>query len=217
MNFKAAIFDLDGTLLNTLDDIADSMNGALRSLGFPAWPTDRYRGFVGMGLEMLATHVLPADRCDEVIVSECLTAMRELYGKGWAGRTKPYEGIPEALAALRQHGIHCAVLSNKAHEFVLTMISHFFGDEAFEFVLGGGRFPLKPDPAGALHIAESEGIIPSAFVFVGDSDIDMKTANSAGMFAIGAAWGFRTRRELLLSGARLIAETPTDIVAAVSG
>jgi len=216
MKFKAAIFDLDGTLLNTLDDIADSMNGALQRLGFPAWPTDRYRDVVGMGLDMLAARVLPADRCDEATVNTCLAVMRELYTEAWARRTLPYEGIPAMLAALRQRGIRCAVLSNKAHELVLTMVSHFFGDNTFDFVLGGGRFQLKPDPAGAIHIAASAGIPPSEFVLAGDSDVDMKTACSAGMFAIGATWGFRSRRELCLSGARLLADTPADIVAAVS-
>jgi phosphoglycolate phosphatase len=217
MNFKAALFDLDGTLLDTLDDIADAMNGALAALGFPAWPTAQYRDFVGMGLEQLAERVLPADRRTGRDIAACLAAMRRIYAESWSHRTAPYKGIPEALLALRERGIRCAVLSNKAHAFVLTMVNHYFGEATFDVVLGGGRFPLKPDPAGALSIAASTGIAPSAFVFVGDSDVDMKTAGAAGMFAIGAAWGFRTREELLANGARVLAETPADIVTAISG
>jgi phosphoglycolate phosphatase len=217
MIYRAAIFDLDGTLLNTLDDIADSMNGALQRLGLPGWPVEQYRSMVGMGLDQLALRVLPEDRSDAATVSACLAAMRELYAARWAVRTRPYDGIPEMLRALRQAGIRCAVLSNKAHEFVVTMISHFFGDKAFELILGGGRFPLKPDPSGALHIAASIGLPPGEIVFIGDSDVDMKTAGNAGMFGIGATWGFRTREELLQNGAQFLAETPIDIVSAVTG
>jgi phosphoglycolate phosphatase len=217
MKYSAAIFDLDGTLLDTLDDIADSMNGALQRLGLPTWPTAQYREFVGMGLDQLAQRVLPADRCDPETASACLAAMRERYAAGWARRTRPYAGIAEALRALRQADVRCAVLSNKADEFVRTMVAHYFGDGTFEFVLGGGRFPLKPDPAGALHIAATFGLPPGAFALVGDSDVDMKTACGAGMFGIGATWGFRSRTELLESGARYLADTPADIVTAISG
>jgi phosphoglycolate phosphatase len=217
MIYRAAIFDLDGTLLNTLDDIADSMNSALQELGLPGWPVEQYRGMVGMGLDQLALRVLPGDRSDAATVSACLAAMRKFYAARWAVRTRPYEGIPEMLQVLRQAGIRCAVLSNKAHEFVVTMISHFFGEKVFEFILGGGKFPLKPDPSGALHIAASLSLPPREFVLIGDSDVDMKTAGNAGMFGIGATWGFRTREELLQNGAQFLAETPGDIVSEVTG
>ena len=216
MNFRGVIFDLDGTLLDTLDDLADSMNVALQRFGAPPHPAVRYRNFVGRGLEMLTRAALPEDRRDEATVKKCLKAMREIYAVRWAIRTRPYDGIANLLTDLARLGIRRAVLSNKAHDATVTIVTHFFGN-AFDMVLGNGVFPLKPDPAAALHIVASLELSPHEFIYVGDSDIDMKTATNAGMFPVGATWGFRTPEELQANGAKLLVERPGKILAALAG
>lgn len=208
------MFDLDGTLLNTLEDIAQAMNAALAVLGAPAHPVDSYRNLVGRGLEILAFKVLPEDRRDRATVVECVTVMREEYGRTWAKATKPYAGIIELLALLADRKIKTAVLSNKADDFAKITVAHFFPAHRFELVVGSGTaFPNKPDPAGALHIARSLYAEPGNCVFVGDSDIDMQTGCNAGMYTIGVLWGFRSAEELLANGAKLLVSTPAEIVA----
>ena len=212
MRFTAIIFDLDGTLLDTLDDIAFSMNAALAGMDAPTHPTSAYRRFVGQGLDTLARLVLPDARRDEATVKECVAAMRKVYDKRWAHATRPYEGIADMLAALKQAGIRCAVCSNKAHDFTVKMVSHFFGDGAFAMVVGGGKFQSKPDPEGVLHIAKTLAVAPENIMYVGDSDVDMMTAVSAGMYPVGVAWGFRSKEELIENGAKVIVERPGEIV-----
>jgi phosphoglycolate phosphatase len=215
MKYKAAIFDLDGTLLDTLEDIAFSMNAALREMGVPAHPAADYRGFVGQGLDMLAYEVLPESRRDEVSVKQCVAAMRTVYAGRWAHETKPYNGVSGMLAALRKAGVRCAVCSNKAHDFTMRIISHFFGGKTFDAVVGGGKFAPKPDPAGVLHIAASMGLAPEEIIYVGDSDVDMRTAVNAGMYPLGVTWGFRSKEELLANGAKTIVDTPEQITSKI--
>lgn len=208
------IFDLDGTLLDTLDDIAQAMNAALAVLGAPAHPVDDYRVLVGRGLEVLAFKVLPENRRDGATVAECVALMREEYGRAWARSTKPYAGITELLALLADRKIRTAVLSNKADDFAKITVAHFFPSCRFEMVMGSSTaFPNKPDPAGALHIARSFSAEPETCLFVGDSDVDMQTARNAGMYPIGVLWGFRSAEELLASGAKLLVSTPGEIMA----
>ena len=216
MNFRAIIFDLDGTLLNTLEDIAHAMNSALVKLGAPVHAAADYRRYVGEGLEVLAYRVLPQERRDDATVKQCVAAMREEYARSWARATKPYDGIPELLAELGRRSVRCAVLSNKAHDFALSMVTHFFGSGTFERVIGAGVFPQKPDPTGALHIAAEMGIGPEAFLFVGDSDVDMRTACRAGMHPTGVQWGFRTAEELRANGAKSLVERPEEILGILS-
>jgi len=213
MKYPAIIFDLDGTLLNTLDDIAFSMNAALAGLGAPTHRADNYRRFVGQGLDRLAYLVLPENRRDETTVMQCVAAMRKVYAGRWAHETKPYAGIPGMLLSLRKANVRCAVCSNKAHDFTVKMVNHFFGAAAFAMVLGGGKFAPKPDPEGALYIAKAMGIDPMAFMYIGDSDIDMQTADRAGMYPVGVAWGFRSKEELLANGAKILVNKPQEIVA----
>jgi phosphoglycolate phosphatase len=212
MNRRAIIFDLDGTLLDTLDDIAFSMNAALAQFGAPAHPPQDYRCLVGQGLDTLAYLALPEEKRDEATVERCVAAMRKVYAARWACRTRPYAGIPETLASLKRAKVLCAVCSNKAHDFTVKIVTHFFGAAAFEIVVGGGKFAPKPDPAGALHCAAAMGIAPGDILYVGDSDVDMKTAVNAGMYPAGAAWGFRSREELLANGAKILLENPKDII-----
>jgi len=214
MPCHAVIFDLDGTLLNTLEDIAQAMNTALYALGAPPHPVESYRDLVGQGLEMLAFKVLPENRRDPAIVAECVGAMRREYNRIWAQTSRPYAGISELLKVLGEKNIKTAVLSNKADDFAKKTVSYFFSTHRFEMVLGcSDAFPIKPDPASALHIASHLGIPPEECVFIGDSNVDMQTACNAGMYPIGVLWGFRKAEELLASGAKLLVHSPAEIIA----
>ncbi|MBN2035693.1 MAG: HAD family hydrolase [Chitinispirillaceae bacterium] len=215
MKVRGIIFDLDGTLIDTLEDIAFSMNAALAALGAPPHPVDNYRRFVGQGLEVLATLVLPADRRDNETVQRCVSSMRAVYGRRWAHATRPYPGIIDMLDEVRRRAISMAVLSNKAHDFTVKMVTRFFGSERFQTILGGGKFPFKPDPSGALHIAAVMGCAPAEMLYGGDSDIDMKTACAAGMFPLGVTWGFRSRQELIDHGARILIDAPDELIGAL--
>lgn len=211
-NFKAVIFDLDGTLLNTLDDLADSMNSVIRSMGFTEHPVDAYRYFVGDGVEMLARRVLPADVSDDSI-RECLALMRQEYSVRWAEKTVAYEGIDQLLAELQQQKIPVAVLSNKADDFTKQMVAHFFPCIKFADVVGARPdIRKKPDPSAALDIASNLKIDPQNFIYAGDTSTDMQTAIAAGMLCVGVLWGFRPREELLAHGAQRLIDHPLDLL-----
>lgn len=213
MSYKAVLFDLDGTLLDTLADIADAANHALRSLGFPEHPTESFKYFIGDGVQTLVKRMLPADRCDTATLAECAGLMREEYGRRWAATTRPYAGIPELLDALTTRGIRMAVLSNKPHELTTLCVARLLPGWKFTVVLGeGSTVPRKPDPAGAREIARRLGIAPGEVVYLGDTSTDMQTAVDAGMFPVGALWGFRTAEELTASGAQVLAERPLDLL-----
>lgn len=210
---QAIIFDLDGTLLNTLDDLADSMNRVLNRLGYPTHPTEAYKYFVGEGIEKLAYRVLPSNSRDAGSVNNCVAAMREEYGLHWKDQTKLYDGIEKMLSELTHRHIKLAILSNKPHHFTEVTVSHYFDKWNFEEVAGAvSNIPRKPDPAGAIQIIRKMKIPTENFLYVGDTNIDMKTANRAGIYAIGALWGFRTETELLESGAKKVILHPEDIV-----
>ncbi|MFP4162937.1 MAG: HAD family hydrolase [Chitinispirillaceae bacterium] len=209
MKYKAVMFDLDGTLLDTIDDLAESMNSVLAKLGYPQHSVDKYRHFVGDGMVKLAQRVLPD--ADEDVVSTCLEAMREEYGRRWDLKTLPYPGIVQMLDELKERGLILTVFSNKPDGFTKMVVSHYFGDERFRVVMGAKHFPTKPDPSGALHISEQVGVTPEEFLYVGDTDTDMRTAVAAGMFPVGVAWGFRTEQELTQAGAELIVRKPQEL------
>jgi len=213
MKFKAVLFDLDGTLLDTLDDLADSMNAALRRFGFPPNPVDAYRYLVGDGLMNLVSRALPPDHCDEATVNGVAIAEWEEYSRNWANKTHPYEGIPELLDALQERGVAICVLSNKPDDFTRVIVRKFLSKWKFAVVRGQSReTPVKPDPTGAHQIASKLGITPAQFLYVGDSNTDMKTASAAGMFAVGVLWGFRSRDELMATGAQALIERPSDLL-----
>ena len=210
----AIIFDLDGTLLDTLDDLADSMNAALQQLGFAQHDVASYRTFVGDGVEMLARRALPPHVLDEQTVQECVRLMREEYGGRWAVKTRPYEGIPELLGTLAKRAVTCTVLSNKPDKYTQITINHFFAPGTFRIVLGArDDYSRKPDPAGAFLITQQLGVPPEEVVYVGDTDTDMQTATRAGMIAVGALWGFRSAGELRAHGARHLCAAPLDLLA----
>ncbi|HEX7318833.1 MAG TPA: HAD family hydrolase [bacterium] len=213
MKFKAVLFDLDGTLLDTLDDLADSMNAVLKDLGFPGHEVGAYRYYVGDGMEVLCQRVLPDDHRDPAMIEKCLAGMREEYGKRWNIKTKPYDGIPQVLEALAAQSIKTAVLSNKPDDLTRVTIDRLLPKWKFDIVLGERPgVPRKPDPAAALEIAQRLDIKPEQIVYLGDTGIDMKTATAAGMYPVGALWGFRTREELLENGAAMVIAEPTGLL-----
>jgi phosphoglycolate phosphatase len=211
--YRGVLFDLDGTLLDTLQDLADSMNGALARLGAPVHEMEFYRVAVGDGVEMLARRSLPENRRDEPSVSACVAAMRDEYSRRWAATTKPYPGIPDLLDKLTARGIAMAVLSNKPDDFTRKIADTLLGRWKFGAALGSrpGR-PRKPDPAEALDIALTLGIPPGQWIYLGDTNTDMETACAAGMFPVGALWGFRSREELIAHGARQVVARPLQIL-----
>lgn len=213
IKFKAIIFDLDGTLLDTLKDLANSMNAVLSCHEMKTFRIDDYRYFVGKGLGELIRSVLPRDRVSDQFVDEFLVEMRMEYAKRWAENTRPYPGIPDLLDKLQRIGLPLAVLSNKADEFTQIIIKTLLSKWQFKVIRGlKDDLPPKPDPASALWIADQMKIQPSDFIYIGDTGIDMQTANSAGMYSVGALWGFRTAEELKENGAKALIETPLQLL-----
>ena len=213
MAYRGVVFDLDGTLLDTLDDLAESMNAVLSSLGHSTHHVDAYRHFIGDGARKLAERALGKDGSSEEVVDRCIAAMRQEYGKRWARKTRPYEGIDALLEALEGRGVKAAVLSNKPDDFTKAMVDKFFSRHRFAAVAGAkDSVPRKPDPAGALAICQETRLVPGECLYVGDTNTDMKTACAAGMYAVGALWGFREADELLASGANVLVQHPREIL-----
>jgi len=213
MVFRALISDLDGTLLDTLQDMADAVNIALGRLGLPGHALSEYRYFVGDGRRAMATRALPADQRDDAILEALLAYIAEEYDKRWMDHSIPYRGIPELLDALSAGGIRMSVLSNKPQVYAEPMVSRILSRWSFECVVGESpALPRKPDPTGALQIMEQMMVKPEECVYIGDSGVDMQTGLAAGMYPVGVLWGFRTADELLANGAKSLAANPQDIL-----
>lgn len=213
MAFHAVLFDLDGTLLDTLDDLADATNCALRELGFPEHPVDAFKHFIGDGVENLIRRAVPVECHDPETLHRCGQRMRQQYAECWAAKTRPYDGVGDLLDVLTVRRVPMAILSNKPDEFTKLCVAKLLPRWHFEAVLGAGeRLPKKPDPAGALEIAAQLKLPPAAFLYLGDTDTDMQTATAAGMFPVGALWGFRTAEELTAHGAQALLERPQELV-----
>jgi phosphoglycolate phosphatase len=212
-HFQAIIFDLDGTLLDTLADIAESVNRTLAEYHFPSHAIDAYCFFIGNGWEMLVTRALPEASRSEQLIAECVARSRKVYRDNWNRQTRLYEGIPELLDNLEKKQFPLAVLSNKPHDFMLRYVESYLKKWKFKALIGqSDHFPLKPDPASALEVARQVGLPPSAFLFVGDSAVDIKTAEAAGMHSVGAGWGFRGPQELEENGCQTLVHHPLDIL-----
>jgi phosphoglycolate phosphatase len=213
MNYKAVIFDLDGTLLDTLEDIARSMNRVLLRAGLPAHSIATYRSFAGYGFSALVKQALPEEHRDAEGGQLYVSLLRREYSRFWPDNTRPHEGIPELLNALSAADIHISILSNKPDDFTKALVAGLLGRWRFDLVLGtGSALPRKPDPAGALAIARHAGINTAETVFLGDSHIDMQTAVRAGMYPAGALWGFQTAEELAAGGARSLLSSPAELL-----
>lgn len=216
MEIRAVIFDLDGTLLDTLEDIADSMNRVLTRVGIDPQPTECYKDHVGRGVHNMVKSVLtkagkPALDTD---LSGLIEAFSKEYALGWRIKTRPYKGIIKLLEILKKdYGLKTGILSNKPHDFVEIMVKEFFPSCTFEAVFGAREgYPIKPDPAVPVKIAELLSAEPSKVLFVGDSPVDIATALNSGMIPLGVSWGFRPKEELLSSGSLGIAEDPMEIL-----
>ena len=212
-NYQAIIFDLDGTLLYTLADIAESVNRTLAEYQFPSHAIDAYKYFIGNGWEMLVTRALPEPQRSEQLIAECVTKSRKVYHDNWNQQTRLYEGIPELLDKLTERKLPLAVLSNKPHDFMLRCVDWYLNKWKFNVLMGqSDKFPLKPDPASALEVAAQIGLPSSEFLFIGDSAVDIQTAQAAGMHSVGVTWGFRGPQELKEAGCRTLVHHPLDIL-----
>jgi phosphoglycolate phosphatase len=212
MEIKAVIFDLDGTLLDTIEDLADAMNAVLGRRGFPTHGIEAYKTFVGDGLELLVERALPGDRRDAGTLRECVEAFGREYAGCWDRKTRPYDGVMEMLGTLASRGLKLAVLSNKPHAATRQAVRALLGGVTFDDVRGAmPGVPKKPDPAAALAIAAQLGVPPRACLCVGDSGVDMRMAAAAGMTSVGALWGFRGEAELRAGGATILVGRPRDV------
>jgi len=213
MPFQAIVFDLDGTLTNTLDDIAFAMNRSLRLHGLPEFPVEAYKYLVGDGAVMLARR---ACRERTEMADSVLREYQAYYKDHTSDRTAPYPGIEAMLEALSARGVRLAVFSNKPHADVQTVVKHYFPTVPFEVVRGQIEgVPVKPDPAGALAVAREMGLTPADFLYLGDTGTDMACAVNAGMHPVGVLWGFREEEELRESGAKAILQQPMDLLGLV--
>jgi len=209
---KCVLFDLDGTLIDSLADLAVSMNRVLTSQGLPPHPVKAYRYFVGDGIVNLVQRALPAEARQQELIQECVQKMRQEYALHWADTTRPYSGIAELLDTLAAREIQMAILSNKPDALTQEVVRKLLPNWRFAAVAGAREtFPRKPDPAGALRIANLLHIEPADFLYLGDTNTDMQTARAARMFAIGALWGFRTADELKKNGAQALLAAPMEL------
>ena len=213
MSYRAVVFDLDGTLLDSLEDLADSMNAVLALQRFPVHATEKYRYFVGDGIAELARRVLPEAQRTDALVAENVRNMSAEYESRWNKKTRPYPGIVELLGSLTEAGLQMAVLSNKPDSFTKIMVPALLPGWNFTPILGARPgVPVKPDPQAAIEIAEQLAIPPAEILYLGDTATDMLTARAAGMMAVGVAWGFRTVEELQEHGAQRIIQHPAELM-----
>lgn len=209
---KLVIFDLDGTLLNTLDDLAAAGNHALALRGYPIHAVDAFRYFVGDGVAKLVERMTPPAAREPSLLAAVKADFDAYYSAHGTALTAPYAGAIALLDALAARGVACAVLSNKPHAFTAALCPHYFGDRLHPVHGQRQGYPRKPDGALVTEILGISGVSAVECVYVGDSGVDMQTAKNGGVFAIGALWGFRTRDELLENGADALAQTPEEIL-----
>ena len=210
---KTILFDLDGTLLNTIDDLADAANWVCTQHGWPTFPVETYKHFVGNGIPKLVERFSPENARTPEQLAATLAEFSARYDAHKEDKTAPYPGILELLAALKAEGVQTAVFSNKADTFCGKIIEHYFGPDSFSLVRGSRPgVPTKPDPAGVYSLMADLGADPQSTLFVGDSDVDILTGHNAGLPALGVLWGFRGEAELTAAGADALAAKPEDIL-----
>jgi phosphoglycolate phosphatase len=212
MKYRGVIFDLDGTLLDTINDITTALNIVMLRNGFRQYSVAECQKMVGDGMEVLIKRAVPEIANEPEAISQLIQQYREEYARRWRQNSRPYPGIPEVLTRLRQAGSKTAVLSNKSHEFTELMTKELL---PFPFeVIRGARpgVPVKPDPLPAQLVLEELKLKPFEVIYVGDTSVDMETAVAAGIFPAGALWGFREAKELIESGAQVLLKTPSDLL-----
>ena len=216
--FKAAVFDLDGTLLFSLQDLANASNYALGKMGLPTHDLESYKYYVGNGRTVLCRRILPAQLQTDENIARAIEYFDEYYSVHKYDCTKPYEGIIEMLDTLKSKGIKTAVVSNKPHKFTLPCINRYFGDK-IDIACGSGFVSeaLKPDPASVLYVMQKLCVDCDDTIYIGDSNVDMLTAANAKLQSCGVLWGYRTKEELLNAGADFIAETPAELCRIITG
>lgn len=211
MKYEAIIFDLDGTLTDTLGDLANSVNFAMREFGFPKRTLEEVKSFVGNGVRRLIYSSVP-ENTDEKTAEECLSVFKEYYKNNSLVETKPYNGIIPMLEDLKKQGIKTAVVTNKMHEAAVDIVRIFFGN-LIDITLGQvDGVSQKPQPDGIYHVLEKFGVSKEKAVYVGDSEVDCVTAKNAGIPCIGVTWGFRDKSVLVENGADFIADTPEEVI-----
>ncbi len=209
---KALIFDLDGTIADTIDDIADGVNSMLKDYGFPILDRAQAIANINNGAFQLIKRSLPEKhRENKSFVRECLSVYEKYYEKCYNNRTYPYDGMVDVLCEISKH-IPIAVLSNKQDRFVKNIITKIFPDGVFTEVLGQGVFPPKPDPTAILYVCDKLRVKPDECALLGDSNVDMVTAKNSGVHPVGVTWGYRSREMLIEHGAELLIDEPREII-----
>ena len=211
MAYRAAVFDLDGTLLNTLADLADSGNELLASYGMAPHPEPAFRYFVGNGSRKLMERILPGKSPEQI--DEALARYKTIYEKHLTAKTTPYAGIAETLSALKVRGVRMAVCTNKHISAAEALIRKYFPADTFDTFEGDRPgVPRKPDPAHVRIVLEKMGVRPEETVYLGDSGVDMQTAVNAGALPVGVLWGFREKDELMENGAQILLSKPSELL-----
>lgn len=211
MSYSAVIFDLDGTLVDTIDDLTAAMNAALAHFALPTHSAQHCKMMIGNGATRFAERALPTEKQD--LAEKVLTLMREHYRDNCFENTRLYDGMGETVQQLRHRGLRLAMLTNKDQVVAARIIEHFFDPGTFQYVIGATQGQrIKPDPTATIGIVKSMKLSCEDFVFVGDSAVDIETARAAGMCSVGAAWGFRGRGELAAAGADIIIDSPREIL-----
>lgn len=212
--YKACIFDLDGTLTDTLESLTYSVNATLKELGLSEITSKQCESFIGSGARMLVQRSIKAAGGDEaLLLDDAMTIYGRIFDAYCTYHVTPYEGIEMMLKSLKERGIKLGVLSNKPHKQTIKVVTSIFGEEIFSFIQGQkDDVPRKPDPTGVFMMAEALGVQPKECLYIGDSDVDMQTGCAAGMDAVGVTWGFRSREVLKEHGAAYLADKPEEVI-----
>lgn len=211
--YKLAVFDLDGTLLDTRPDLLPAFNAAVEAYGFTPCSQENFGRVIGNGFQKSLRRILPKDFDNEEQFADMCRIYHERYSIHYADNTYPYDGMHQTLRSLQARSVKLAVLSNKAEEHSLVLCEKRFPDIKFCMICGGGSgYPLKPDPSFLNYILHSQGMTAEDAIFIGDSDVDVYTAHNAGMLCVGCEWGYRGKEELISAGADFLVRTPTDLL-----
>ena len=208
--YKLCVFDMDGTFVNSIGDIADAMNRSLMAMGYKPYAEEEYCRMVGDGMRVLCERALPNDDKDEL--EKLISLYKEDYLNNCCVRTAPYDGMVDLIYDLKRNGIRSAILSNKPHEQVMEISEKIFEKDLFDEIIGNSeRFPIKPAPDSLYYIMDKYNAANNETVYIGDSDVDMILGKKADVYTIGAAWGFRGEKELLNAGADDIAHNAEEL------